>query len=386
MRIALIAPEFIVAFAMRQRINASYLREKYQGAFHSFFLNLGLNCRSLPINLERGWTRNHGFFAIMGGFMLYDGEKPLHTLDPFELESTSFDFPNITEGEINDRSKGDILSKGLVIIQTSWFILRCVARGVEGLPVTELELLTLAFAVLNFATYALWWGKPLNVQYPVRIQRISGGLEDEEEEVDEQGEESHQEGKGGMWKAVEDSMCNIAKIICNVPASIRRTIVKMREMDVDVIVNMMFTVFLQAVRGYGNSVDFKVPIFYSGTLRTRYGEERVFIASGLVGTIFGAIHCIAWSFQFPTRTEQFLWRVSSIVITCGPVLFLIANAIMRSVTSGIMRISVIILFVVTGLGYLVGRVTLFILVLISLRSLPSGAYQTVRWTTFIPHI
>ena len=52
-----------------------------------------------------------------------------------------------------DKSKGDGLTKGLVIVQTSWFILQCLARGIEQLPIMALEVLMFAFAVLNFTMY-----------------------------------------------------------------------------------------------------------------------------------------------------------------------------------------------------------------------------------------
>ena len=65
-----------------------------------------------------------------------------------------------------DRSKGDALSKGIAILQTGWFILQCIARKIQGLAVTELEVVTLAFAALNFAVYVFWWNKPLDVGVP----------------------------------------------------------------------------------------------------------------------------------------------------------------------------------------------------------------------------
>ena len=105
--------------------------------------------------------------------MLFDDNGSVRTLDPDELQSLAqkgeIDFPCITENEIRDKSKGDVLSKGLVVIQTGWFILQCIARRIEHLPLTELELVTLAFAALNFVTYGLWWNKPLNVQCLVRV-------------------------------------------------------------------------------------------------------------------------------------------------------------------------------------------------------------------------
>jgi len=54
-------------------------------------------------------------------------------------------------------------------LQTTWFILQCIARGQQRLALTELELITLALASLNAITYAFWWHKPLGVQEPVRI-------------------------------------------------------------------------------------------------------------------------------------------------------------------------------------------------------------------------
>jgi hypothetical protein len=111
----------------------------------------------------------------MGGFELYDsdGERPLYPLNLENIERLvqrgAIDFPNITEKEIEDRSKGDIISKGLAIIQTGWFIMQCIARGAEHLAITELEIMTVAFAVLNLITYVFWWNKPLNVACPVRI-------------------------------------------------------------------------------------------------------------------------------------------------------------------------------------------------------------------------
>ena len=48
--------------------------------------------------------QTHGFFAVIGGFKLYDENGPVHTLEPQELQSLAqkgeIDFPRITEKEI----------------------------------------------------------------------------------------------------------------------------------------------------------------------------------------------------------------------------------------------------------------------------------------------
>jgi len=57
----------------------------------------------------------------------------------------------------------------IAILQTTWFILQCIARGQQKLTLTELELVTLALASLNAVTYVFWWHKPLGIQVPIRI-------------------------------------------------------------------------------------------------------------------------------------------------------------------------------------------------------------------------
>lgn len=40
--------------------------------------------------------------------------------------------------------------------------------------------------------------------------------------------------------------------------------------------------------------------------------------SGLAGGLFGAIHCIAWNFTFPTSGEQTIWRLMSLILIMLP--------------------------------------------------------------------
>ncbi|KAI9435211.1 hypothetical protein F5148DRAFT_1304897, partial [Russula earlei] len=106
---ALFAPEIMIGWALRQRQTAAILAE--------------MNKLTIA---DEGWTITHGHFAIMGGFMEYEGNRPVRVLLPGQLESYSLtgngDFPRIAKEEIEDKSKGDIISKALVILQTGWFV------------------------------------------------------------------------------------------------------------------------------------------------------------------------------------------------------------------------------------------------------------------------
>ncbi|KAF9473621.1 hypothetical protein BDN70DRAFT_964169, partial [Pholiota conissans] len=155
---ALLAPELITTWALRQ------LSSK------------------LSANRPR-WTLTHGFFLQMGGFMLSDDGRSIHILidgsqpkTPKKLQLIHnikegvISPPRITEEDIQDRSKGNIISKTIIILQTTWFIVQCIARWSQHLPVTELEVVTLGFAMLNGITYILWWNKPQNVGRPVFLE------------------------------------------------------------------------------------------------------------------------------------------------------------------------------------------------------------------------
>jgi len=125
----------------------------------------------------------HGHLLAMGGICTVDPSVeddgqvdprgPVLTIEQYtktkEKEKLERKLRKISEEDIKDRSKSDILSKLIAILQTTWFILQCIARGQQKLTLTELELVTLALASLNAITYVFWWHKPLSVQVPIRI-------------------------------------------------------------------------------------------------------------------------------------------------------------------------------------------------------------------------
>ena len=168
----LLAPETVIFWAGRQQFAARNFAKKHE-------------------KKHVGWTRAHAFFLIMGGFTLHKGGKPARVLDAKELEELSesgrIEWPTITEEEIIDRSKGNYLSKTIVLLQTTWFIIRCIARGAYGLTVTELEVAILAFSALTGVIYFLWWDKPLDVRCSIPVHFLEhclGKIGDDVKEED----------------------------------------------------------------------------------------------------------------------------------------------------------------------------------------------------------
>lgn len=100
---------------------------------------------------------------------IWEGVLTISTLKRL-LSENLITFPTITENEINDRSKGDALSKGIALLQLTWFVVQIITRATQGLAITELELTTAALAGLNSIMYFFWWSKPCDIRFPVVIQ------------------------------------------------------------------------------------------------------------------------------------------------------------------------------------------------------------------------
>ena len=72
-------------------------------------------------------------------------------------------FLDISRGMISDKSKANLLGKGLVCIQVVWFLIQCIARAAAGYPLALLEVHTMVHVVCALSMYALWWEVSLEI-------------------------------------------------------------------------------------------------------------------------------------------------------------------------------------------------------------------------------
>ncbi|KAG0699100.1 hypothetical protein DFH29DRAFT_62933 [Suillus ampliporus] len=327
----------------------------------------------------RGWTVTHGFFAWMGGFMLYVNNKPRATLTPDELlcfvREGSVDMPVIMEAEIEDRSKGDALSKGIAIFQLVWFILQLVARYVQNLPITLLEIDTLAVAALSWISYCLWWKKPKDVGRPYIVHWKATSPPPSNLTYDEVHPAFSNGGCSRYFCYLVyplTSLMGISRVISPRTAHSRR---------------------VPSLGGYGTHHDAPIAL-----LAPAIGTYS--------GIVFGGIHCLGWNFFFQSHAEQILWRAASLGMACicaSQFVFVMLgagywnrgaiNVQMRglrikipSLVLDITACYCVILSLFSSLIYITSRVTLVVLMILSFRSLPPGVYDTVVWTEFVPHL
>lgn len=371
--------------------------------------------------------------------LCWDGKEvsPL-TLEEMELlySRGTIDFPDITTRQIRDKSKGDGLSKGLVVLQTSWFVIQCAARARAGMVITELELVTLGFAILNGVLYFLWWNKPLNVQCPVPVHwkapspsyLLRGQVVDQGEagkfvEMVEMENDSGVPGKSRFStdfartpeETRRDEMLSqpsnhtlAASIhvqdhwppqgstgqMSSLSFAIKRAVGAVRF--------VIFSVFIRPMSdmiGSGEAISVKpgakrVPTFHAGEVTPTESFAMGFISSTLA-TIFGGIHCIAWSFSFPTLVERTIWRTASLAITSIPFIMLALffllnfghshNLKMSSVGQVVRLFADLATFIVVMI-YVIFRLILLVQAFLALRALSPGAYDAIQWTHFVPHL
>jgi hypothetical protein len=341
MLIAVIAPEIMVGFAARQFFAAREL-SKGELADFSTFRHLMFVSRT-----EFGFSRTHGFFFCMGGFVSSTGD-PVVTKKQLAGPDLGPEFltgiKNVDVEDIMDKSKGDALSKGLALVQGLWFTTQCLARVHQHLAVTELEIATLAFAVVNISIWLLWWNKPLDVQRQIVV--------------------------------------GPAKLPDSLP---------IRPIDA-----LWAGRFLNAIFGTSDSDEYNplsstsVSSFWSlpmDEFDDLQGFLLPFAIEALVGTVFGAIHCAAWNAHFPTAVEMWMWRSCSSLIVAIPVIIVLATVLV-SLTDRDEPVQAMleIGFYVSISLYVIARLVLIILPLIASRSLPTGAFVDVNWSTYIPHL
>jgi hypothetical protein len=137
-----------------------------------------------PLRIH-SWTVVHGFYVLMGGLAFDTGDlrpekkflpgsRDRLTLTPKVVkvvaEKEPSIIPEISEAEILDKSKANQFAKTLVCIQALWFCTQCFSRLATGLPISLLELNTLAHAFFALLAFLFWWNKPFDIDEPTLLR------------------------------------------------------------------------------------------------------------------------------------------------------------------------------------------------------------------------
>jgi hypothetical protein len=277
----------------------------------------------------------------MGGFVSRSGHHPIVTKKQLFPEYLTA-IQNIGVEDIEDKSKGDSLSKGVAVVQGLWFAAQCLARAHQHLPLTDLEVVTLAFQFVSVFIWLLWWNKPLDVQRPIPI------------------------GPGNDFLVAKAR---------------RATLLEAISVAGDALVLGDFPTF-------DPISSTSVPLFWSTHGHHKRDTHLVsIIVQSLVGAIFGAIHCAAWNAKFPSAHEMWMCRCCSFVVAAIPIV--LALAYLPRVFYGPQNWTFYLIFTLYYIAiplYIGARLILIILPFTTLRALPPSAFVDVNWSIYIPHL
>ena len=311
--------------------------------------------------------------------MLYANDVAVKTLDIETLEKLKEDgkieWPSIPKKEIEDRSKGDFLSKGIAVLQTTWFIAQCILRGVAKISLTQVELATVAFSALNIVLCILWFYKPLGVAYPFRVNLLTTDTD--------------------LIDPLNSPTLQHSSTFTRLHTHFRSRF-KEKGLIAPIYIFMIepFIVAWSSVKDMITCESiprvpnqFSVPTFYAPPSPN---DKHAILIGLFVGILFGGIHCVAWSFDFPSIPEKYIWRTSAATITAVPLIFFVIVENVRMQTtddcfhyfSGLRILTVCFAIIL----YCISRAALVVLPILSLRCLPQEAFIDFQWSSFIPHI
>ena len=120
-----------------------------------------------------------------------------------------------------------------------------------------------------------------------------------------------------------------------------------------------------------------------------YGDDPIGIREFvslfvLAPAVFGAVQIAFWNITLPTNIELWLWRASIVSCLVIPILltpgfYIGYSASKKSFLWGACMHILI-------LAYIPCRIYMLVENFLSLRALPSSAFDTVQWSSFVPHI
>ena len=344
MTLAILAPELVMLFASGQ----------WASAKRSVAEMPELGCS--------GWTIVHAYYADSGGFLLHPEDtvsfpvtaKQIH----FLVQRGHLPIPKITKKEIWDKSKADRFAKTIVVSQAACLVAQVIARAVQHLPVTVLELSTVAIITCTGATAFFWFQKPLGAETPTDV----------------------------YLDTTTAQVFQLAGDEAKAPYS---------DIPLDFVEPQLYTSSRFPLHQFWGVQERPLPRIPNDRDPRLHSLTTVLVVT-IPTAAFSLLHLIAWHFDFPTKAELLLWRWTcvSMSVILGTYCATEAASIIAQgyTTSGLttlnrykLRWPTNLLFFVPGFLYMCARIIVIIEIVVSLRVLPAGCFETVQWTQLLPH-
>jgi len=318
MAVTVIFPEFIFAkavFELQMAIEDLHGLKKLENDF-GWKVEYGLVCRllywiyhphkeslsKLPTTSDssKTWTLTHSYFANMGGMIVEDTSEQHMPVTAHALveccvpkKHNPLKHTRLTKEEIMDKSKADNLVKAVAALQILYLIVSVITRKIHSLPISPLEVCTVAFASLSIATYVANLAKPKDVEVPF-IVYLDDNHSNNNHRNDTYSIEAHR------------SDIQLSKL-CG---------------------QSFFARTVKPTGQHGPTIG--NPRIRNDMLRLQAnGTQHTTLTYAIVMSTmcFGAIHLAAWRNYFPSEVERTLWQVASVLSSTLPLGSLLALSV-----------------------------------------------------------
>ena len=386
MFIALCVPELVTGIAFNQWRFAWNIRRNLKNRSWAqawFFVSGGLR-HSLPYIPEPNETvqKPDLWEPRVLRFCSQDGSVALH---PQALESITLPDPE----KIIAENKSDSLAKLIIIVQVTWFAAQIISRAGEKLPISQLEIGTVAFVGCTLMTTFFWWHKPLDIR---------------------------------LWRSVTDS--ELAWAYGLEPKnkfSSTRIFLGTERLPNFIYWSLAGNEYREIEIGPQQGELGWVEIDGPEIIGWDYNAVLEMAVGSMLGILFGSVHLAAWNFEFPSTRDKMLWRAGSLLVTLLPLCAFIFGYLIMTIEIavplhglrdapigvirrlyGVLRLHKVVewwgnkerrreFLMQLGPTYLVGcygasRLLLAVLMFKSFMSMPAGVYDTVQWADNILHI
>ena len=280
--VAILSPDFVFATALGQ-FNLAYRSKKA-------FAKAGY----------RDWSLRHYFFVNMGGLHLRFADHELAGKPTFPvncqqllylIQNKHIDLPKIDVEDIEDRNKADILARGVTLVQSTWFTINSIGRLAQGLHLTTLELTTLTFVYVMVACSIFWWRKPMDITRPIVIPvaiELRATLQNANAPLPLTGRTP--------LSYLDDKLWFMGRLW------------------------IYFRQILWNLRCFGRQQDKPAESDHFIAMDFHEIDAAWEVVAAPITFGYAGIFVGAWSFEFPSPLERYMWRASSIFTLCYCVL------------------------------------------------------------------
>jgi len=287
--------------------------------------------------------------------------------------------PDLPEESITDRAESNSLSKALLIIQVGWFCFNCASRLIQRLPLSLLEVSTAAHGFCTLLTYFVWWSKPLNVAEGTAMKgkearEVHALLLCSKMEYAEALRIAQRMAAGDLMATNRNEQGQIA-----LAATALQRLLPIPEAP-------------PPDKPFHHHTWMSAPGSFRPESQPKIGYQWISVAVAPI--LYGLVHFLGWSGNFPTHLERLLWHGSSVVVTFSGLLWVslsfLARAYFDQLKSHWPRfilgiVFMLLVLVVIPLAYILASGFLVVESFRQLFFLDPAAYQLASWSNYWPH-